>query len=128
MVKLLCIAAGGALGAVLRYGASVAALSVLGRGFPWGTLAVNLLGSFLIGLLWALFQTVRVGEYVQELLVIGLLGAFTTFSTFSIENVHLLRTRPWPVAAGNVVLSLAGGLLLVWAGMGVGRAVGQALR
>jgi len=111
--SLILIFIGGGLGSVLRAlsGRLFASLT-----FPWGTLTVNVLGSFLIGLLYALFSRQILGEEYRLLLAVGLCGGFTTFSTFSNESLHLLRAGQWIpfilYAAGSVVM----GLLAVWAG------------
>lgn len=123
MSRLLAVAAGGALGAMSRYLASgwVARLAP-DSAFPWGTLAVNVLGSFCLGLLmgagsegrWLLSPTLR------TFLGIGFLGAFTTFSTFSYETIEALRIGDHRVALGNVALSVASGLLACWLGLEMG--------
>ena len=128
MIKLLCIAFGGAAGAVLRYAVSGVALRWGGTNFPWGTLAVNLIGSFLIGVLVALFDAVAVSPNVRAMLLIGLLGAFTTFSTFSLESVNLLRDGQYALAAVNVGVSCLAGLALVFVGLVACRVVLSALR
>lgn len=92
--KLLLIAAGGALGALLRYTVSGLALKMLGTGFPWGTFCANLLGCFFIGLFWALSDRVAFNPRVNPFLFIGLLGAFTTFSTYGLESINPLRNGP----------------------------------
>ncbi|MEM1095572.1 MAG: fluoride efflux transporter CrcB [Bacteroidota bacterium] len=91
MIKLAMIALGGAVGALLRYGVGVWSGQHIGTGFPWGTLIVNLLGAFLIGILAALMQRTPWADWLVGLVMIGLLGAFTTFSTFALEAVTLLR-------------------------------------
>ena len=102
------IALGGALGSVLRY------LMVAAIGAPWGTAAVNVLGSFAIGALFVLLDT-RTGW--QLFLMTGVLGGFTTFSTFEYENHALLEDGLWLTAAANVALSLFVGLLAVRLGI-----------
>jgi CrcB protein len=121
MMKLLCIAAGGAVGSLLRYGASGAVYSFLGERIPWGTVFVNMVGSFVIGLLWAAFERAGIGENLRAGLLIGLLGAFTTFSTFSLETLKLVEDRHYVMAAGNVVGSCVLGVALAFAGVLVGR-------
>ncbi|ROR32151.1 fluoride efflux transporter CrcB [Inmirania thermothiophila] len=115
------VAAGGALGAVLRYAVSTAVYGVLGRGFPWGTLVVNLLGSLAMGLLWVLLvERLASGPALRAFLTVGLLGAFTTFSTFAIETLSLAEEGAWLAAAANVVASvvlcLAAAAVGVWLG------------
>jgi fluoride exporter len=103
--SLLLVAGGGALGSVLRYCISVLAIETLGTAFPWGTLAVNVLGSAAIGVLGGL----GIGGELRLLLVTGLLGGFTTFSAFSLET-GLLWQRGWWLAAAYVAASLTLGL------------------
>lgn len=113
MNMVLSIAAGGAIGSVLRYFTGVAAMSLLGTAFPYGTLFVNVVGSFIMGMLVALFA--HRGNPSQELrafLTVGVLGGFTTFSSFSLD-VATLYERGQVMAAGlyillSLVLSLAG--------------------
>ena len=123
MIKLLCIAIGGAAGALSRYGAGQAARR-LGVEFPWGTLCVNLTGSFLIGLIagvqWDLSDSPRM-RLLTALIVTGFLGAFTTFSAFSLESASLIRREQWSLAAVNVSGNCAGGLLLAFAGLWASR-------
>ena len=113
MDKLLLVAAGGAIGAVARYLAGVQTLRLLGGGWPWGTLVVNLLGGLAMG---ALIATLALrGGADQErwrlLLGVGVLGGFTTFSAFSLEVALMIERREWLSAMtyslGSVVLSVA---------------------
>lgn len=104
MTAMLLVAVGGATGSVLRYLVSLAALAVLGDGFPWGTLAVNVAGSAAIGAAAAL----GVQGDARLLLVTGLLGGFTTFSAFSLEAAQLWHRGPW-LAVLYVLGSLGGG-------------------
>jgi fluoride exporter len=113
---LLLVAAGGALGSVLRYAVSMFAAAHLGAGFPWGTLAVNLIGSGAIGLLGGL----GLGGDLRLLLVTGLLGGFTTFSAFSLET-GLLWERAPPSAVAYVAASLFLGLAAFAACLWIGR-------
>jgi CrcB protein len=107
MTKLLAIAAGGAIGALLRYWTSVAVHARLGAGFPYGTLAVNVLGSLLMGFLYIwLIDRMAVGPAMRAFLLIGVLGAFTTFSTFSMETINLLESGQAGRAMLNIVVSV----------------------
>ena len=100
----MAIAGGGALGAMMRHGANETALHVLGPGYPYGTLAVNVLGSFIMGVLISLFAHVwQPPPELKAFLVTGMLGAFTTFSTFSLQFV-LLWERGLPFQAVSYVL------------------------
>ena len=122
--KLILIALGGAVGALARYGLSFAVHSVLGRGFPYGTLSVNVVGSIGMGLIYAL--AVERGALTPDLrtgLMVGLLGAFTTFSTFSMETLGLLETGEPLKAAINVLLSVLLCIVGCWAGVMLGRQV-----
>lgn len=121
MVKLFLIALGGALGALLRYAISGLALRILGPGFPWGTLAANLLGCFLIGLFWSLSDRVTLPPRTGPFLFIGLLGAFTTFSTYGLESIHLLRDGEVLRGLTNIAASNVLGLAAVVLGFGCAR-------
>ena len=82
---------------------------------------MNLIGSLLIGLLWAVFESVTVSENLRVMLLVGLLGAFTTFSTFSMETLNLLRDRQLALVGLNLLVSCGGGLALAYVGMLGGR-------
>lgn len=122
MTQLLAIAAGGALGALLRYGVASGVHGVLGRGFPYGTLTANVAGSLLMGWLYVvLLERSLLGPQWRAALLIGLLGAFTTFSTFSIETLLLIEEGETARALANVLLSVILCLVAVWAGLMLGR-------
>ena len=124
MTNLIFIAAGGAAGALLRYGVSNGVYALLGRGFPYGTLSVNVAGSILMGLCYVfLFERMDVASQWRAGLMIGLLGAFTTFSSFSIETMNLLESGEQLRAGVNVLLSVALCLIGCWAGLVVGREI-----
>ncbi len=124
MKILACIALGGAFGAVVRYGASLGVYAVLGRGFPWGTLFVNVAGSLLMGLLSILMlERYNIGPEWRAAVLVGVLGSFTTFSTFSIETLNLLEQGDVMRAAGNIVFSIAVCLVAVWFGVVLGRQI-----
>jgi CrcB protein len=120
---LLFIAGGGALGALARYGVGGWVQSHAGFAFPWGTFAVNLAGSLLIGFAVRFLEGVAVTPEVRALVTVGFLGAFTTFSTYSYEALTLLRDGDWRRAA---FYSL-GSVLLGVVAVGVGMAGGELL-
>jgi fluoride exporter len=113
------VALGGALGSVARYAVSLGTARWLGAGFPWGTLFVNVSGSFAIGLLAALVAAdgrPLLGVDARAFLLVGALGGFTTFSSFSLETLELARAGAHGAAALNVALSLVSCLTGVWLG------------
>lgn len=116
--ELVAIAAGGALGAVMRFSVSNAVYAWLGRGFPYGTLSVNFIGSFLIGIAFILLtERLTLGSELRAFILIGFLGAFTTFSTFSLETLALLQQGLLIKALLNILLSVALCLIANWGGM-----------
>ena len=124
MNKWMWLAAGSLAGGLARYVFSGAAHRLLGAGFPYGTMAVNLLGCFLIGFLDALAQErMALGAAGRMFLMVGFCGAFTTFSTFALETSALLREGDWARAAVNVGVAVAAGLILVRAGVATARAI-----
>jgi CrcB protein len=118
-IALYCwIAIGGAVGSVARFWCGVAA-RLFGETFPWGTLFVNVTGSFLIGLFATLTGPdgrIFVGSTTRQFVMIGLIGGFTTFSSFSIQTLNLLNDGQWLYGAGNIVGSVVLCLLAVWLG------------
>jgi CrcB protein len=118
MQQVLLVAAGGAIGSVLRYLVATLALTWLGPVFPWGTLAVNLVGSFAIGVVQQLaFEGLVLGEDARLFLSTGVMGGLTTYSAFSYESVRLLETGAWTSAGLNIVLTTAACLLLCFLGL-----------
>lgn len=115
----LYVAAGGALGALLRFGLSGWVQDLAAGPFPWGTMTVNVLGSLLLGFTIVWLEASVTSAEVRAFATIGLLGAFTTFSTFSYEAVALLRDGDWWAAGGYVFGSLVAGLLGVLLGLGL---------
>ncbi|MCG8351081.1 MAG: fluoride efflux transporter CrcB [Chloroflexales bacterium] len=124
MINMLAIALGAAVGANLRYGLSVWAAQRFGTAFPYGTLIVNVLGSFVIGLILGLAVTrLTLSTPWRLLLVTGLLGGFTTFSSFSYETYDLIERGAWLAAGGYVLSSVGFGLLACIFGIGVARLI-----
>lgn len=118
MMSWFWIAAGGALGAMARYWLAGAVFRWAGQPFPYGTLAVNLLGSFAIGVAWVwLIQQQWGSDHHKQILMVGFLGAFTTFSTFSLESIALLQQERWLAFGSYVGLSVVGCLLATAAGI-----------
>ncbi|MEZ6022024.1 MAG: fluoride efflux transporter CrcB [Hyphomonadaceae bacterium] len=118
MMHLLLVALGGAIGASARYGVGVAMGRLLGLGFPWGTLTVNIVGGCLMGVLAA-----RVGpeqENLRLLLGVGVLGGFTTFSAFSLETLRLMEHGSW-LALVYIAASLVLSIAACWLGYTLGR-------
>jgi CrcB protein len=116
---VLAVAVGSALGGVARYGLSGVVARSVGETFPWGTLAVNVIGSFLIGvvatltgpdgrLLWS--------PVTRQFWLVGIFGGFTTFSAFSLQTLRLAQDGEWLRAGGNVLLSVGLCLVFVWLG------------
>jgi CrcB protein len=119
MILYLLIAAGGALGSVARFALSGVVAHQWGETFPWGTLMVNVLGSFIIGFFATLSAPdgrMLVGASGRHFFMSGVLGGFTTFSSFSLQTLNLVREGDWARAAGNVGGSFAFCLLAVWLG------------
>jgi CrcB protein len=110
------IAAGGALGSVLRYAVQSAAQRWIGAAFPLGTLIVNLAGCLAIGMAAPLLSQAAVRAEYRLGLTVGVLGGFTTFSAFGLESLHLAQAGQWAWSAANVVLSCGLGLAGVWVG------------
>lgn len=122
--KLACLALAGACGTLCRYGLAGLVHRVDGASFPWGTLTVNLAGCFLAGLVWALFEgRWPVSGEARAVVMVGFMGAFTTFSAFILETGELVRASQWFYAAGNVVLQNGLGFAALLAGSMLGRMV-----
>jgi fluoride exporter len=122
--SLLLVAAGGAIGSALRYLVATAAVMWMGPTFPWGTLAVNLAGSFLIGLVQSLAsEGLVLGEDARLFLTSGVMGGLTTYSAFSYESVRLMEGGASGAAWLNVVGTTAGCLALCYLGLQAGRVV-----
>ena len=113
------IAVGSALGGIARYWCSGVAARLFGETFPWGTLFVNVLGSFIIGFFATLTAPdgrVFAGSTMRQFVMLGLLGGFTTFSSFSLQTLNLAQDGEWLQASGNIMGSVVFCLLAVWLG------------
>jgi CrcB protein len=120
--QALAIAAGGALGALCRFWMSTAVYGWLGRGFPYGTLAVNVVGSLLMGLLFVLMiERLAVGAEWRAFWLVGVLGAFTTFSTFSVETLALIEQGEFAKAALNSLVSVVACIGAAFLGAAIAR-------
>lgn len=125
-MKLATVAAGGALGASLRYMAAAVTHSLMGENFPYGTMMVNVLGSLIIGYMLVLLPDAEDSvPFLRLLLITGVLGGFTTYSAFSIETLQLLQDGHLNKAGLNVVLTLMLCFLAVWGGFLLGRGIHQ---
>ncbi len=118
MEKVIWVLIGGGLGALARYGTTLLAGRLWGAAFPWGTLIVNLVGCFLIGIAFALVEQGKFGgPSLRLFFMTGFLGGLTTFSTYGLECVNFARTGvPW-TALANIAVNNIGGLALVLAGI-----------
>ena len=123
MLRLLFVAAGGAIGTVCRYLLSTLDYTFSGGVFPFSTLLINLMGSLVIGFLWGLFERSVISPTMRMFLFIGVLGGFTTFSTFCLENFNLIRDGELRIALWNILLSNVLGIVLVFAGFALSRNV-----
>jgi len=120
---LFAVAVGGAVGALARLGVSSWVHALAGTSFPWGTLVVNVSGSFLFGLLYRWMETTTASPALRAGVLIGLLGAFTTFSTFSYEAVVLARDGQYGRALAYVAGSVGAGLVGLFVGYGAAGAL-----
>ncbi|VAW96000.1 Fluoride ion transporter CrcB [hydrothermal vent metagenome] len=120
--QLAFIAVGGAIGAVLRFLVSNGVHSFMSRDFPYGTLTVNVVGSFLMGLTYVmLIERLNLSPEWRAFIIVGLLGAFTTFSTFSIETLLLIESSELSKALINIILSVVLCIMGSWIGIILGR-------
>lgn len=120
--KLLGLAIAGAGGTLLRYGLTGVAQRIVDSEFPWGTAAVNVTGCFLAGAFWSYAQhRVNISGEMRIIVLIGFLGAFTTFSTFMLETGGLLRDAQWASAFGNALLQNVLGVVFLFMGLAGGR-------
>lgn len=122
MINIALVATGGAIGSVFRYLVGVWSMRLGGPNFPWGTLAVNIVGSFLIGLLVELVaRRLNASMEMRLFLVTGVLGGFTTFSSFSLDAVSLFERGAIGLSAFYILASLVVSIAAVFAGLALGR-------
>jgi CrcB protein len=121
MYQLLLVMAGGAVGSAARFLVGRAALGALGPNFPYGTLAVNLIGGLGMGLLVGVLARLNAGEYWRLLLGIGVLGGFTTFSSFSLDAVGMIERGDLAMALAYVLVSVIGSIAAVFIGLSIVR-------
>jgi len=116
-MTIVWIAIAGAVGTLCRYGLGRWVLSLTGGTFPWGTLAVNVTGCLLIGVVAGMVEReALVSPVIRLAVIVGFLGGFTTFSSFALEGYSLAHSHDWLAAGAYVVLSNVTGFLAVWAG------------
>jgi fluoride exporter len=124
MMNLLLVAIGGAVGSVCRYLTGLWMTRLFGPAFPWGTLTVNVVGSFAIGFLTELVaRKLNASMEMRLLIVVGFLGGFTTFSSFSLDTMALMERGATVAAFSYVLVSVVISLLAAFGGLSVGRAV-----
>lgn len=120
---LIAVAAGSAVGGVMRHWLGLLVAQRVGSGFPWGTLFVNVTGSFLIGFIAAIADTRPMSQGAREFLMVGVLGGYTTFSAFSLHTLVMLREGRMLEAGANVVGSVVLCLIAVWLGYLAGNVI-----
>ncbi|MDO8302947.1 MAG: fluoride efflux transporter CrcB [Sedimentisphaerales bacterium] len=121
ILKVLLIALGGAIGSVCRYGLGGLVYRLFGSVFPWGTAAVNIVGSLIIGFLWAMFERAAIGPNMRMFVFIGILGGFTTFSSYTLETFNLLHAGETRLAITNMFVSNIVGVAAVFIGFAIFR-------
>jgi fluoride exporter len=127
-MKILYLLAGGAVGTVLRYLVSGFSHRMFETTFPLGTLVVNLAGSFLIGLTWGLTESQNFSPNLKAFIFIGIFGGFTTFSSYSLETMEMIRSGAAGMGILNILLSNILGLGLVFIGLFSGKAIVQLIK
>ena len=115
-MKIVLLLAGGAIGTLGRYALAGLTHKAYTGTFPMGTLLVNLLGSLIIGFLWGIAEEREISPNYRSFVFIGLLGGFTTFSTYALETLNLFRENQVVAAMTNILVTNIAGLFLVWAG------------
>jgi CrcB protein len=124
-IAYLWIAIGGALGSVSRYWLGGLVSEKIGASFPWGTLVINVTGSFVISVVGAIASPEgrldpQTRQFATQFVMIGICGGYTTFSSFSWQTLNLIRDREWLYAGGNILLSVVLCMIAVWLGWMLG--------
>ena len=123
------VAVGSMIGGMSRFWLSNVVAEKIGGFFPWGTVVINITGSFVIGVFAALtmsegrLNTSR--SFVVQFCMVGICGGYTTFSSFSLQTLNLLREKQWLWAGGNVVISVVACIMAVWLGFMLGQAINR---
>ncbi|RME61202.1 MAG: fluoride efflux transporter CrcB [Candidatus Dadabacteria bacterium] len=125
VLKFLWLAIAGAIGTVARYGlAGLIHNKLKDASFPWGTIGVNILGCFLVGFLWIIFEEkVQLSPETRTIILVGFFGAFTTFSAYILETSELFRSAEWYYGAANILIQNGLGLLGIILGAAVAKIV-----
>lgn len=122
--KVVLVALAGAVGTLMRYALAGAVQRVAPATFPYGTLVVNVVGCLLFGLVWSLAEErLVISSETRTILLVGFMGAFTTFSTYAFETAALLRDAEWATAAGNLLAQNVVGIAALLLGLALGRAL-----
>ncbi|MCB2220359.1 MAG: fluoride efflux transporter CrcB [Bacteroidetes bacterium] len=116
MLKIIFLMAGGALGSLFRYGVSGLTHKYISGFFPWGTLMVNATGALFIGFLWGLFEQKGLSPNIRMFLFVGVLGGYTTFSTYALESMNLFRSGDFKMAIMNLLANNFLSILFVFGG------------
>ncbi|CAG1064595.1 Putative fluoride ion transporter CrcB [uncultured bacterium] len=123
-MKLILLAAAGAAGTLARYFLGGLVQRLYGGSFPWGTFAVNMTGTFLFGLVWSLAEDrLVISGQARAVILVGFMGAFTTFSSLMFETGELMRDSQWALAFGNLALQNIVGILFLFLGFMLGRLI-----
>ncbi len=121
--KFVWLIVAGAAGTLVRYGLNTLVQDLIGKSLPWGTLVVNVSGSLAFGIVWSLGERMAIGADLRMILLIGFMGAFTTFSTFMFETGQLLRDGEWLWAGANLLAQNLIGIIALLAGLAIGKAI-----
>ena len=123
-MKLILLASAGAIGTLARYLLGGLVQRLYGGSFPWGTFAVNMTGTFLFGLVWSLAEDrLIISGEARVVILVGFMGAFTTFSSLMFETGELMRDSQWALAFGNLAIQKITGILFLFIGFAIGRLI-----